>query len=298
MNRNKWLLEGKNCVITSGAHGMGYSIAKLFAQEGGRVAICGRSPSGEASGRELAQLSPGSFFFQCDMASDEQIAAFADEVIARFGNIDVLVNNVGINKKEKIPEISMDIFDRIHQVNLRSTFLLLKKIIPNMLEHGTGGSVIHISSMNALAPSPTTASYSSSKGGVISLSKVLASEVGKYGIRSNVICPGWVATSYIESDVRQALQTGVSVFDVLDSYDGTSPLMAPGRASDIANHALFLASDMSSYITGITLRADGASVMQAHACDFPRPENELALKHRYYETILREYGIPWDESGS
>jgi len=295
MVQKKGLLEGKNCVITSGAHGLGYSIARLFAEQGGRVAVCGRSATGTESGAKLAAISPGSFFFQCDMAQEHQVMDFADQVIARFGTVDVVVNNVGINKKEKIVDITMEDFHRIYQVNLTSSILLLQKFIPNMLENGTRGSVIHISSMNALAPAPTTGTYSSSKGAVIALSKTLASEVGKYGIRSNVICPGWVATSYIEEDVRQALREGRSPFDVLDSYDGTSPLMAPGRPSDIANHALFLASDLSGYITGATIRSDGAAVIQAHACEFPRPAQEQALKHRYYETILREYGIGSEE---
>lgn len=291
MASEKGLLEGKNCVITSGAHGLGYSIATLFARQGAKVAVCGRSETGIASGAALAEISPGSFFFRCDMADGKQVEAFADEVLSRFGTVDVLVNNVGINKKEKIAEIDMEVFARIYRVNLTSSILLLKKFLPNMLDNGVRGSIIHISSMNALAPAPTTGTYSSSKGAVISLSRVLASEVGKYGIRSNVICPGWVATSYIEEDVRQALEDGRSVYDVLDSYDGTSPLMAPGRQSDIANLALFLASDRSSYITGATIRADGASVMQAHACSFPRPEQETRLKRRYYDSILQEYGI-------
>lgn len=291
MNQNRKLLEGKNCVITSGAHGLGYSIARLFAEQGAKVAVCGRSETGAESGRALAKISPGSFFFRCDMADTDQVNAFADAVLERFGTVDILVNNVGINKKEKIVDIDMELFDRIYRVNLISSIYLLKKIVPNMLRNGIRGSIVHIASMNALAPAPTTGTYSSSKGAVISLSRVLASEVGKYGIRSNVICPGWVATSYIGGDVLQAVEEGKSTYDVLDAYDGTSPLMAPGRPSDIANHALFLASDRSSYITGATIRADGAAVMQAHACEYPRPEREKELKQAYYRSILDEYGI-------
>lgn len=291
MNQNGKLLEGKNCIITSGAHGLGYSIAQLFAQQGAKVAVCGRSETGVESGRVLAQISPGSFFFRCDMEDTDQVNAFADAVLERFGTVDILVNNVGINKKEKIVDIDMEMFARIYRVNLISSIYLLKKIVPNMLENGIRGSIIHIASMNALSPAPTTGSYSSSKGAVISLSRVLASEIGKYGIRSNVICPGWVATSYIGGDVLQAVEEGKSTYDVLDSYDGTSPLLAPGRPSDIANHALFLASDRSSYITGATIRADGAAVMQAHACEYPRPEREKELKQAYYRSILDEYGI-------
>lgn len=285
------LLEGKNCIITSGAHGMGYSIARLFALQGARVAVCGQNASGVKSGEALAEISPGSYFYQCDMGDPEQVKAFADDAISRFGTIDVLVNNVGVNLKQKVKDIDMDIYDWIQRVNLRASFIILQRVLPNMLDNGVHGSIIHISSMNALSPSPTTASYSSSKGGVISLSLVLSTEVGKYGIRSNVICPGWVATSYIAGEVKKAQEEGKSVYDAVGAYDGTSPLMAPGRPSDIANHALFLASDMSSYITGAVIRSDGSSIMQAHACDFPRPEREQALKHEFYNSILEECGI-------
>ena len=288
---NNGLLAGKKCIITSGAHGMGYSIARCFAQQGARVAVCGLSASGVKSGDELSAISPGSYFYQCDMNEAEQVEAFASDAISRFGTIDILVNNVGVNLKQKIKDIDLDVYGWIHRVNLTSSIIILKKILPNMLENGIQGSIIHISSMNALSPSPTTASYSASKGGVISLSRVLSTEVGKYGIRSNVICPGWIATTYIAEEVRKASENGTSVYDVLGSYDGTSPLMAPGRASDIANHALFLASDMSSYVTGAVIRSDGSSIMQAHACDFPNPPNEKALRHEYYDGILEECGI-------
>ena len=292
------LLEGKNCIITSGAHGMGYSIARLFALQGARVAVCGRSAAGVRSGEELAALSPGSFFFQCDMGEADQVKAFADEAIERFGTVDVLVNNVGVNLKQKIKDIDMEVYDWIQRVNLTASVLMLQKVLPNMLDNGIHGSVIHISSMNALSPSPTTAAYSASKGGVISLSLVLSTEVGKYGIRSNVICPGWVATSYIADEVRKAAEEGRSVYEAVGAYDGTSPLMAPGRPSDIANHALFLASDMSSYITGAVIRADGSSVMQAHACEFPGPPQEQALKRAYYDSILEECGLDtWKNRG-
>lgn len=291
MSQNGRLLEGKNCIITSGAHGMGYSIARCFALQGAKVAVCGQNPTGVKSGEALAAISPGSYFFQCDIGDAEQVKAFADDAISHFGTVDVLVNNVGVNLKQKVKDIDMDVYDWIHRVNLRSSFIILQRVLPNMLENGIHGSIIHISSMNALSPSPTTASYSSSKGGVISLSHVLSTEVGKYGIRSNVICPGWIATSYIAGEIKRAAEEGKSVYDAVGAYDGTSPLMAPGRPADIANHALFLASDMSSYITGAVIRSDGSSIMQAHACEFPRPPQEETLKHNYYDSILEECGL-------
>lgn len=285
------LLEGKKCVVTAGAHGLGFAIAKLLAQHGAAVAICGRSHTGIESEKLLQKISPDSFFFQCDMELLEQVAAFGDAVLERFGVVDILVNVVGINKLQKVVDMDLQDFDRIHKVNVEASIVLIQKLVPEMIRRHLSGSLIHISSMNSLAPSPTTGSYSSSKGAINSLNKVLACELGQYGIRSNVICPGWIATTPMVQEIREAAERGIDGYEVLERYNGSSPLMAPARASDIANHVLFLASPMSSYITGCTLRGDGSAVMQAHECTFPEPENASQLRQAYYRTILQELGL-------
>ena len=159
----------------------------------------------------------------------------------------------------------------------------MKKCLPKMMEQHNG-SIINVSSMNSLAPSPTTGSYASSKGAMNSLSKVMAVEGGKYGVRCNVICPGWIATTYMQQEVEEAGGDE----RVLENYNGSSPMIAPARASDIANHVLFLASDMSSYVSGTVIRADGAAVIQAQECDYPEPEDAEEMRLAYYRDILDE----------
>ena len=287
MNYDK-LLENKKCVITSGAHGMGFAIAKLFAKHGAKVAICGHSSSGEKSAEILRQYNPDCFFVKCDMGNLDEVKAFAQKVIEKFGYADVLVNNVGINRKELVKDISEENYNYVMNVNLNSAVLLTKMLIPPMLENNVKGSIINISSMNSIAPSPTTGSYSSSKGGMNSFTKVLAVELGKYSIRANAICPGWVATSYIKKDIEDLGGDEDAAFKVLEELNGSAPLLSPARATDIANHALYLASDMSSYVTGYIMYSDGAAIMQAHTCDFPEPDDALEMRKQYYNTIVED----------
>ena len=142
--------------------------------------------------------------------------------------------------------------------------------------------------MNSIAPSPTTGSYASSKGGMNSFTKVLAVELGKYSIRANAICPGWVATTYIKKDIEDLGGDEDAAFKVLEELNGSAPLLSPARATDIANHALYLASDMSSYVTGYIMYSDGAAIMQAHTCDFPEPDDALEMRKQYYNTIVED----------
>ena len=284
------LLEGRRCVVTSGAHGLGFTIARLFAQQGGTLAVCGRSASGAEAGERLRAAAPGSFFFRCDMEVPEQVEAFAQAVLDRLGGADVIVNNVGIGNRGKLSCLSLEDFDRVQQVNLRASVQLLRRLLPGMLERRQG-SVVHVGSVNATAPAPGTGSYSASKGGVLSLSRVLAAEGGKYGVRSNVVSPGWIATTQIARELRDAAAAGNSPEEVLERYHGTAPLLSPARMGDIAAHVLFFASDMSGYLTGCEVHADGGAVLQAHRCAFPEPEDAPELRREYYRTIFEELGL-------
>ncbi|MBQ9914548.1 MAG: SDR family oxidoreductase [Clostridia bacterium] len=278
------LLEGKNCIVTAGAHGLGYAVADLFASHGANVAICGLRESGAKSAEKLRKLhGTDCIFFQCDMGNMDSVAEFADKVLAHYGTVDVLVNNVGVNRKDRIVDLSLEDMEAVHNTNFKSAVVLMKKCLPKMMEQHSG-SIVNVSSMNSLAPSPTTGSYASSKGAMNSLSKVMAVEGGKYGVRCNVICPGWIATTYMQQEVEEAGGDE----RVLENYNGSSPMIAPARASDIANHILFLASDMSSYVTGTVLRADGAAVIQAQECQFPEPDDAEEMRLAYYRDILDE----------
>ena len=280
------LLENKNFVITSGAHGLGFAIAKLFAEQGATVAVCGRAESGEESAAVLRSISPGSFFVRCDMSSREQVAMFADEVLRRMDHVDVLVNCVGVNIRETVCEIDWDHYEMIQQVNLKSAIYLTGRFVTNMIEKGIKGAIVNISSIHSIAPSAITGSYAASKGGLNAISRVLALEVGKYGIRSNTLCCGWIATTYIFKELNALNGQREKQYAFLENLIDSAPCISPARAEDIAQHALFLASDMSSYMTGVTLMDDGGATVQTHYCDFPEPENAFDVRKMLYDAIL------------
>lgn len=283
---NGQLLRGKHAVITAGAHGLGFAVAKLFAEHGAVVAICGRDPSGVHSGELLAQISPGSFFLPCDLQDQAAVAQFGQAVLDRLGHVDILANCVGINGvREPVCDISFEHYDFVQDVNIKASLTLLRTFIPTMIEKGIPGSIINISSIHSVAPSAIMGSYASSKGGINAISRVLATEVGKYGIRSNTICPGWIATTDLFKDLDQ-LESREAQHAYLEQLDGAQPCLCPARAEDIARHALFFASDLSSYITGATIMADGASSLQTHYADFEEPENAYEQRCAFYDTIL------------
>lgn len=278
------LLDEKKCVITAGTCGMGFSIASLFVRHGATVAICGRSDDGAKAAKALKEYNPDCFFVKCDMSDLKQVDAFAQTVIEKFGSIDVLVNNVGINRKELVKDITEENYNLIMNTNINSALLLTKKLIPHINKNG---SIINTSSMNSIAVSPTTGSYAISKGGLNSFTKVLAAELGKYSIRANAICAGWVATSDIKSSI-DALGKD-HAYEFLESMQNTAPLISPGKASDIASHALFLASDMSSYITGYIMYSDGAAIRQGHFFNYSDSSDTEDIKKKHYDKILEEF---------
>ena len=280
------LLEGKNCLITSGAHGLGFAIAKLFAEQGANVAICGKNPSGEESGKELSAITKGSFFYQCDLSDLGRVASFGDEALRRMEHIDVLVNCVGTNIREPLTDIKMENFDYVHNVNLKAAIILIGKVLPVMIKNGIKGSIVNISSIHSIAPAAIMAAYASSKGALNALSRVLALEVAKYGIRSNTLCPGWIATTYINNDLEKLKDDREKQYFELEKLDGSAPCLSPARAEDIAMHALFLASDMSSYITGATLMDDGGSTLQTHYTEFATPDCSYDMRKQLYDAIL------------
>jgi NAD(P)-dependent dehydrogenase (short-subunit alcohol dehydrogenase family) len=276
------LLENKNCVITSGAHGLGYAIARLFAEHGARVAICGLAFSANL----LRAISPESFFFKCDLSELNQVDEFGDEVLKCMDHVDVLVNCVGINMREPITEINMEHFDTIQSVNLKAAIQLIGKFVPVMIEKNIHGSIVNISSIHSIAPSAVTGSYAASKGGLNAISRVLALEVGQYGIRTNTLCCGWIATTHIFKELNAIKNDRKKQYAFLEQFNGTAPCLSPARAEDIAQHALFLASDMSSYITGATLMNDGGATIQAHYCDFPEPDDAFDMRRTLYNALL------------
>jgi NAD(P)-dependent dehydrogenase (short-subunit alcohol dehydrogenase family) len=234
-------LEGKVCVITGVAGGIGAATAARFAREGARVV-----------GVDLVEHSTGELPLRADLVDENAVRTVYKRTREELGRIDVLFNNAGISPTDdaSVLDTSLDAWERVQAVNLRSVFLCCKHGIPHLLD-GDGGSVINTASFVAMLGAATSQiSYTASKGGVLALSRELGIEFARRGVRVNALCPGPVDTPLLQelyaTDPEQAARRLVHV-----------PIGRFARADEIANAALFLASDESSYITATAFMVDG-----------------------------------------
>jgi NAD(P)-dependent dehydrogenase (short-subunit alcohol dehydrogenase family) len=242
-------LEGKVCVITGAGGGMGREAALLFCDEGARV--CAGDIDGAAADQTAADARDA-FAVQVDVADPESVRRMYDETAERYGGIDVLYNNAGISPADdgSILETEADAWQRVQDVNTKGVYLCCKHGIPHLLERGAG-SVINVASFVALVGAATSQiSYTASKGAVLSLSRELAVQFARQGIRVNALCPGPVETPLL-----------MRIFgDDPTAYERRRVHLPMGRLAkprEIVNAALFLASDESSYVTGATFLVDG-----------------------------------------
>jgi NAD(P)-dependent dehydrogenase (short-subunit alcohol dehydrogenase family) len=242
-------LDGKVAVITGAAGGIGREAALLFSEEGARV--CVADMSAEAGGQTAAECREA-FFQQVDVTDPESVAAMYGATAERYGGIDVLYNNAGIMPAEdaSVLDTEEDAWQRVQDVNTKGVYLCCKHGIPHLLERG-GGSVINVASFVALMGAATSQiSYTASKGAVLSMSRELAVEFGRRGVRVNALCPGPVETPLL-----------MRLFDetpgALERRLVHLPLGRLAQAKEIAYGALFLASDESSYVNGSTFLVDG-----------------------------------------
>jgi NAD(P)-dependent dehydrogenase (short-subunit alcohol dehydrogenase family) len=242
-------LDGKVAVITGAAGGIGREAAILFSSEGASVCVADVDPE---KGEATAGACREAFFQQVDVADPESIAAMYAATAERYGGIDVLYNNAGIMPADdaSILETEADAWQRVQDVNTKGVFLCCKHGIPHLLERG-GGSVINVASFVALAGAATSQiSYTASKGAVLSMSRELAVEFARRGVRVNALCPGPVETPLL-----------MRLFDetpgALERRLIHLPMGRLAQAKEIAYGALFLASDESSYVNGATFLVDG-----------------------------------------
>jgi NAD(P)-dependent dehydrogenase (short-subunit alcohol dehydrogenase family) len=234
-------LEGKVCVLTGVAGGIGAATAELFAREGARVV-----------GVDLRDHGVGELSLQADLTDEQAVSGMYAEVADRFGEIHVLFNNAGISPTDddSVLVTSLEAYERVQNANLKSVFLCCKHGIPYLQQSG-GGSVINTASFVAVMGSATSQiSYTASKGGVLAMSRELGVEFAKQNIRVNAICPGPIDTPLLQElfakDPERAARRLVHV-----------PMGRFGRADEIANAVLFLASDESSFVTAHTMLVDG-----------------------------------------
>ena len=248
-------LDGKACVVTGAGSGIGRATAQKLAAEGGRV-VC-VDIAGDAVEATAAEIGESAVAVTADVSSRADCDAFVARCVEAFGAIDVLVNNAGVNLPGVFHEVPDETIERTLGVNVRGPMYACQAAIPHMLERG-GGSIVNVSSVNGVVAEPYLAVYATSKGAIVMLSRGIALDYAKQGIRCNVVCPGWVDTpiNYAHADMLGGLQ---QVYDTIDSFQ---PIGRPGEPSEIANVIAFLASDEASFMTGSVVLADGGMTAQ------------------------------------
>ena len=242
------LLEGKTAIITGASRGIGKGIALTFAKQGANIAFTYLSSDKKAQAleEELSAFGIKAKGFKSDASKFEAAQDLADQVMETFGSIDVLVNNAGITKDNLLMRMSEEDFDTVMEVNMKSIFNLTKAILRPMLKQRSG-SIINMSSVVGVKGNAGQANYSASKAGIIGFSKSTALELGSRNIRCNVIAPG-----FIETEMTASLDQ-----NIVKGWTDGIPLKRGGSPEDIANATVFLASDMSAYISGQVLNVCG-----------------------------------------
>jgi 3-oxoacyl-[acyl-carrier protein] reductase len=246
------LLAGKTALITGASRGIGKGIAEVFVQHGASVAFTYASSDEKARALEAELSAHGTKVkgYKSDAADFLAAQQLVDDVCAEFGTIDILVNNAGITRDTLLMRMSEEQWDEVIRVNLKSVFNLSKAVIKPMLK-ARSGSIINMSSVVGVQGNAGQANYAASKAGILGFTKSMAAELGSRNIRCNAIAPG-----FIETEMTAALDE-----KVVQQWRDTIPLKRGGTTGDVAQATLFLASDMSAYITGQTLHVCGGMLM-------------------------------------
>jgi 3-oxoacyl-[acyl-carrier protein] reductase len=250
-------MKGKIVLVTGGAGGIGKATAMRFAEEGAKVVIC--DVNEEAGNTTVGELGEDAAFYKINVANREEVQKWIDDVIAKYGRIDVLVNNAGILRDgqlvkvkdgELVGQMSEENFDLVISVNLKGVFNCAQAVAPTMIQQGSG-VILNATSIVGMDGNFGQTNYVATKSGVIGMTKVWARELGRYGIRVNAVAPGFTATEILVSMPEK----------IIAGMKARTPLGRLGDPRDIANAYLFLASEEAAFITGETLRVDGGIVV-------------------------------------
>ncbi len=249
------LLEGKVAIVTGAARGIGEGIALKFAEQGAAVAFSYVSESSAEKAKALEEkligLGVKAKAYRSNAGDFAQCESFVNDVVKEFGSVDICVNNAGISKDNLLLRMTPEQWDDVMDINLKSVFNMTKQVIRPMMK-AKSGSIVNMSSVIGLMGNAGQGSYAASKAGIIGFTKSVAKELGSRNIRCNAIAPG-----FVETDMTGYLKEG----EQADKYKAGIPLGRFGSAEDIANVTLFLASDMSAYVTGQVLSVDGGLYM-------------------------------------
>ncbi len=246
------LLEGKVVLITGASRGIGKSIATEMAKQGAEIAFTYLSSveKGQALAAEIAQEGVKAVGYRSDASDYKAAEELVEQVVNDFGKIDVLINNAGVTRDTLLMRMTEEQWDDVLRINLKSVFNLTKACIKPMMR-AKSGSVINITSVVGLMGNAGQANYSASKAGILGFTKSVAKELGSRNIRSNAIAPG-----FIETEMTEELNE-----NQLADWLKNIPLKRAGQGKDIANACIYLASDLSSYVTGQTIVVDGGLLM-------------------------------------
>jgi 3-oxoacyl-[acyl-carrier protein] reductase len=246
--RNIMLLKGKKAIITGGSRGIGKEIVLCYLKEGASVYIIDLLESEYMNEFEKTAKSNGVevFFKQSDISDEEKISACINEILTESGGIDILVNNAGITRDGLLFKMSSEDWEKVIKINLTSAFYISKIVARHMRKRKTG-AIINMASVVGITGNIGQANYSASKAGLIGFTKSIAKEVASKGVRVNAIAPGFIRTGMTEKLGEK----------VIDGYLRIIPLKRMGEPKEIASVALFLASDLASYVTSQVIRVDG-----------------------------------------
>jgi NAD(P)-dependent dehydrogenase (short-subunit alcohol dehydrogenase family) len=235
-------LDGRPCLVTGGASGIGAATARLFAQEGAKVAVVDLEPSNDA---ELSLIG--------DVTDEADVEGVVADVLARFGRIDVLVNNAGISGVGDLSETTPEQWDRVMRVNVRSVFLMSRAVVPGMQERRSG-AIVNVASAIAETGLGRRVSYAASKGAVLALTRSMQVDCAPYGVRVNAVLPGTIHTPFVDRYLEASYADPEEGLRAISARQLTGEL---GKPEDVANAILYLASDESRFVLGSGLSVDG-----------------------------------------
>lgn len=261
---NKLLDLSKKTAIVTGAVGIGFGIAYRLAEAGANVVISSRDlKEAEGSVQKLTEKGWMAKAVQCDVSSEEDVIKMVESAVVEYGSIDILVNNAGIYPSIPLMQMQLSDFDKVLAVNLKGVFLCTKYVSEQMIKAGKGGKIINITSIDALHPSSVgLAHYDASKHGVWGFTKNVALELAPHKIWVNAIAPGGVLTPGVEKlQKSMPIPQGADTTKLLETFLAKIPMRRMGEVDDIGKAALFLASDMSSYMTGSQIVVDGGVLL-------------------------------------
>ncbi len=239
--------EKRVVIATGAASGLGEATAVEFAKEGAHVVLSDISDKGKEVSDRLNKEGYSTIFVKANVADEQDVINLVNQAVEKFGKLDVMFANAGINIEATVEELKLDDWQKVIDVNLKSVYLSNKYAIKQFRKQGTGGAIINTGSIHSLMARQGLAAYSASKGGVKMLTQQVASEVAKDGIRANAIAPGYIQTPLINTLSQ----------DVIDSLVSLHPIGRLGQPIEVARTVLFLASDDASFISGVTLPIDG-----------------------------------------